>query len=212
VLLLVASFLAWRDVHCAAEEYRQNLSDKQKEVDNLTKPDREGQIVQAGSVEIVIHPNGHLSNYPQDPPSHPLPVALVWAKIRNYGADSIAENYQLVITLNSGKQIRGTIMKVFTEVKPTDWRQRAILNSASSLVEETVERPVARGGQEVGLLMFMLEEKDYVREEIAQKGVLYDLSFQDIAGKWYHVKTVLRGGGGTEPGYIPGAGMDARQQ
>lgn len=207
VLLLFASFLAWRDARGDADGYKEALSHKQKELDELSKPQLVGEMI---SIDVgTPDPNMKLRNY--DVPVENLAVVLIWAGIRNLGADSIADNFTLAVSLNDGSVLHGRFMHIPPSVNFSGMGLTMSAADAGSLPEKTAEKPIVRGARVVGLLLFIVNRESHPMEQLHRAGVVYDVSFRDVQNQECHLRGTLPERTTKSPGYIPGAPLIKKQ-
>lgn len=165
------------------------IEQKQKEIDNLTMPNLIGRIAAIDIAEIdTREKDWKMDNFAGL--QGRVPYVIVWA---------------LTARLKDGSELSG----LFTNVPPSlRFNDGYVMPNASaaSLVEKTVERPIVRGGQAAGLLIFLVNKGSHTRKEMDEDGVVYDVSFKDARDKEWHMKYTLapvsRHGSGA--GYVPG--------
>lgn len=203
-MLFVASFLAWRDERHELLAVRSALSEKQQELDDLKKPSLIGEIKTINVAQLEMTSDMKLFNYAGSANDN-VPIALIWATIKNRGADSIVENYRLTMQLNDGSRVSCTAVRLPPQVTLKDVGI-VIPNTGeeSSLMEKTASNPIKKGAKEPGLLLFIIDRGSHAQKELAEAGVKFDLSFDDILGNEYHAVRELTGNKSQGPGYTPG--------
>ena len=86
-----AGFQSWQDQYRIADDKQEQINSKQKQLDNLTKPDLRGEIYQA-----IFSRSGD-----EDQDS----LIIITAGIKNFGAPSIIEGIGMRLKLTNGKEI-----------------------------------------------------------------------------------------------------------
>lgn len=162
--LLLACFFAWRDDHIALKRTEKELT---QEKDPKT-PRLSGRIEQ---VKVGKSTDG---NYTQ---------ILILLSVRNTGAPSIAEGFDLTIKSADFEAHDNPteIPKDYT-VLPVDKSPKVVLNPQDEISPKTLS-PIERGSLERGWLRYVLE--DVRLERIWRPGMTYTVSFADISGKTY---------------------------
>ena len=162
--LLLACFFAWLDEHISLKRTEKELA---QEKDPNT-PRLSGQIEQ---VRVGRSPDDNETQ------------VLIRLSVRNTGASSIAEGFDL--TIKSGNfeahDNPKEIPKDYT-LLPVDKSPKITLNPQDSITG-TADNPIARGSLKRGWLRFVFMNTQ--PERIWRPGMKYTVSFADISGKTY---------------------------
>jgi hypothetical protein len=165
-------------------------------------PNLVGEIGQVATGEMDTAKYGHIYNYMGKVPRL-LPMVMVWATIKNLGADSIAEKYHIAVHLTDGTVVAGHMMNAQNNLFFENLGIHYSHTETMSMAEKTIEKPIARGAQDIGVLIFGMEGS-YTSDRLSEVGVVYDVSFQDVQRKEYHMKFTSTRNARKEPAYIPG--------
>lgn len=162
--LLLACFFAWRDEHISLKSIERELAQER----DPNTPRLSGQIegFKVGKSTGVEETQ-----------------VLIHLSVRNTGAPSIAEQFELAIQSSDFEEHQKPtdIPKGYT-LLPLDKSPNVTLNPEDALTVKT-EKPIARGSLERGWLRFVLMSKH--PERILRPGMRYTVSFSDISGKTY---------------------------
>jgi hypothetical protein len=189
--LVVAFFMAWRDVRNEANVYKQNLDDLQKSLDmERTKntPDFVGEIEQIVSGD--------------SPEIHGCQIFILMS-IRNHGSQSIVEGWKIHIK-SSSIDVRDNptfIPDGFTLIIESK-KKTVTFNRSDAIYEKTI-KPIERGGLVRGWLRYTIQGINAY--QIREPGTTISISFEDILKHQYSADYVMKGGPGEKPMYFPGA-------
>jgi hypothetical protein len=162
--LLLGCFLAWRDEHNSLKRTEQELAQEK----NPNTPRLSGQIEQ---VKVGKSSDNNETQ------------VLIRLSVRNTGAPSIAEGFELAIRSGNFEAHDNPkeIPKDYT-LLPVDKSPKITLNP-QEMISRTAPNPIARGSLERGWLRFMFTNTQ--PERIWRPGMKYTVSFADISGKTY---------------------------
>ena len=164
--LVWSFFSAWRDEYKRANDAERKLTDN--------SPKLVGEIQGLGT-GVSEHITG----------------TFIVATISNLpsGAPTVVKNYTLIITLPSGKQVKGEAYDVPPTVTIHTGKVPRTFYREDALYDKTM-KPIPSGGEETGLLLFQIpsmppSSTDQAPPELMQPGARYTLGFVDVAKKPY---------------------------
>jgi hypothetical protein len=189
--LIVAFFMAWRDVREEANGLRQELVSSRKalgEEKSRNTPNFLGEIN-----EIV---NG-------DPVQGAGSDLFIRMTITNRGAPSIAQGWKLAVKSNTrNSSYMPTSIPDNFSVRNKDGIQMAKFKLSDTIYEKTV-RPIERGGMARGWIRFILP--DLTRKQISGSKTIITVSFEDVERNKYEATMELKGQHSSKPMYLPGS-------
>jgi hypothetical protein len=121
---------------------------------------------------------------------------LVVARLKNHGEPSIAEHFRLKITVPNGPSRSGAPTVAVPERiigKAPDGSVRTYFGS-DSLIDKVATKPIEKGSQEVGILLFAIRP---AMPNVGPIGMEYELSCQNVRGEKSYGKFIV--GTGTVP-------------
>jgi hypothetical protein len=179
--LVVASFLAWRD-------QRREVATLRAAQDARTRPIIRAQIEQA--VLNTEHEPGTLH-------------VLLTASVRNVGAPTALEDWQLEVTPAGGAPVRGRPQVIPGSMTICGKRGRGLLfTDRDALYHRTLARPIETGGMVRGVLGFKFPGMSEAR--FYQPTTRLKLQARDVLGTPHVVEQGVPGEG-SELAYDPGA-------
>jgi hypothetical protein len=106
-------------------------------------------------------------------------TVFLWVRLRNSGADSIADNYKLHVMFVDGTEEEEALTALPDKITFTDKHVSMKDVIAGSLMEKTAEIPIARGAARSGILMFATKAPT---KKLTEERTKYTLSFNDVLG------------------------------
>jgi hypothetical protein len=188
--VLAAFFLAWREERHKALALNEELKNKTTEFEKRFKPQLECRFDQWTFFEVSNKPG--------------KAFLIIQIALKNEGAPSFVEGWQLTLTMPDGKVYQGypTLM---TDIPFFDLGPNLRLYQEDCLYLKHVDDPIETGGRRPGWVLFRFDgAKDYLYNPNATM----DLSYVDVQGTIYHTKQVVHGEGHGESLYFPGFKVD----
>jgi hypothetical protein len=174
-----AGFQAWQDQYALTATTTSENTNLHKQLDALDKPDLKAEIDEfvTGRVALAFE-NGKSTTGPAS--------VLIVMSIRNLGADSIAEGYNLqVFGVDGGFIGNGTM-----ELLPDNFKLGYFkVTNDQLLTNKSEEIPIPRGGSRKGYLFFVIENVDV--SLLQRMGTKFVVSFKDVTGRPYSVESVV---------------------
>lgn len=178
-LLLLASFLAWRD------EYKK------------TRP----------GLQLVVQT--FMSGQAHNESGNDITAVVLLASLSNVGQPSIADQWILTISFPDGRNpIVATPSALIGEstlhlpVANVANRQSVDYNAKDALYDKTASVPISQGGRQTGFLLF--EVSGLTQAEAETPGMIYTVSCHDVFGNTIVGSFKKRAGMDNSIKYLPG--------
>ena len=148
-----------------------------EELSELRKPALHLSVVEFGSSGLTVYPAKG------GPVQHGMGIVIV-ASLTNKGADSIADEWELGITLPDGRKLHPVLQVQNelpnTEVLDPNSGKVAKFGYADALYQMAAAKPIKRGEKLTGILFFRVVGVDL--ETLRKPGILYNLQCRDVDG------------------------------
>jgi hypothetical protein len=181
--LAVSTFNAWREQHQAARtEHEARLH-----AEDISHPNLRAEIIQSsiGNVKEFGEQTG----------------VVVWVRISNTGAPSVALDYQLKLETLQGSKLLGGMQELPLAMHFLDRGVQIRDAQKSSLADKTAENPIQTGASQTGLLFFLFPQR---LEEIRSSLKKIKVSFADVLQKRYEAEYAWKQGVNDQMHQIPG--------
>lgn len=178
--VLVAAFLAWKDerVKVGARdsqivELKGDITRLQTEISQLAEPKLVGTIRQ-------------LAVSPEQLTAGITTAVFLVATIRNLGAPSIVDTWNLVVKFPDGREIPAehVVVPGQNAIRIPSGSGHVVYGSEDALYNKTTT-PIGRNDEKTGVLAFLVRGVPF--EIVRQVGSTFFLSFKDATGKGYAV-------------------------
>jgi hypothetical protein len=184
VSFIISAVLLWGIEHGHTIELQERL-------DSLTKPIIEYRFEQWAFISFKDSPES----------------TRVFAQIalKNRGAASIVEHWEMSMTYPDGTILSGT-REAFPHIPVFELDANLKLYPEDSLFTKDTDAPIVTGGKRSGWVLFRFPRP---RKDFVVPGSFMTLSVDDIEGTSYHVKQNVRGDNDKKgPLYYPGFRLD----
>jgi len=164
-----SSYLHWKNEQGTALQYKAEADTLQEELNGLAAPNLQGKI------EFVNFGNNRKNGF--------LAITLE-ALITNTGAPSVAESFELYVTLLDGRKIYLPISVPPTALSLSFGKGAELIFKAQDfLPEKALSTPIPRGGAVSGFLQGYLIGTGVTRADVDRNGTYVTFSFADAWGK-----------------------------
>jgi hypothetical protein len=134
---------------------------------------------------------------------------ILFVTIRNMGAPTTLDTWQLDVTLPNGRRIAGVIGFGWPDLHLDTGTPQAAgktmrLTREHDLMEQTLKNPIPTGSRVVGATPFLV--RGVAKELVMQAGTKIRLRFRDIRGNDYVAEQRMTGSRSGAVPYVPGMG------